>query len=172
MLERLGTGIALLWPALVYLLHQHLGAWPLLLVGSMLLAWRMPRARGVALAVAAMLLLLGLLGQPELGMRFYPVGVSLAMLLLFGSSLVSGMPVIEQIARLKDPQLPDTAIPYTRKVTWIWCLFFVVNGSIAAWTALYGSMQQWLSYNGLISYCLMGLMFAGEWCLRPRQQIH
>ena len=171
MLERLATGVALLWPLLVYLLHQQLGAWPLLLFGSVLLAWRLPRARGIALAVAATLLLPGLFGQPDLGMRFYPVGVSVAMLLLFSSSLVSGMPLIEQIARLKNPQLPPAAIPYTRKVTWVWCLFFVVNGSIAAWTALYGSMQQWLAYNGIISYCLMGLMFAGEWILRPRQQL-
>jgi len=71
---------------------------------------------------------------------------------------------------LQDPALPDEAIPYTRKVTIIWCGFFMLNGVLALLTTLYASDRIWALYNGLISYCLMGLLFAGEWLVRPKHK--
>ena len=78
------------------------------------------------------------------------------------------MPIIERLARLQEPDLPPEGVRYTRKVTWAWCGFFIVNGGIAAWTALYADLAAWTLYNGCISYLLMGLMFAVEWLCRRR----
>lgn len=155
-----------LWPVLVLSLHARVGSWPLLLIGAALLAWRLPQARKLAILAGVVLVGLGLLGHAELGMRAYPVAVSLIMLSLFAGSLLHGKPLVEQLARLREPDLPPAAVVYTRRVTQAWCVFLAVNGSIAAWTALYASLATWTLYNGVISYCLMGLMFAGEWLCR------
>ncbi|MCL1124602.1 COG4648 family protein [Shewanella surugensis] len=97
---------------------------------------------------------------------YYPVVISTCMLLLFAHSLKWGPSIIERLARLKEPDLPEKAVPYLNKVTLIWCSFFIVNGAIAYYTAQYASLSAWTLYNGLISYLLMGILFAGEWLYR------
>lgn len=109
-----------------------------------------------------------LLGNAALPLKLYPVFVNVGLLLLFSISLYFGPPVIERLARLREPQLPAEAVVYTRKVTQVWCGFFVLNGSLALATALYASERVWALYNGLIAYVLMGMLFAGEWLLRQR----
>lgn len=157
---------ALMWPLLVLLLHDDIGSWPLLVIGAALLAWRMPQARYLAAAAAVLLVALGGLGHAELGMRAYPVAVNAVMLAIFLSSLWRGVPVIERLARLREPELPAAGIRYTRNVTWAWCGFFILNGAIASWTALYASLATWTLYNGAISYGLIAVMFTGEWLIR------
>lgn len=157
---------ALMWPLLVLLLHDDIGSWPLLVIGAALLAWRMPQARYLAAAAAVLLVALGGLGHAELGMRAYPVAVNAVMLAIFLSSLWRGVPVIERLARLREPELPAAGIRYTRNVTWAWCGFFILNGTIASWTALYASLAAWTLYNGAISYGLIAVMFTGEWLVR------
>ena len=158
----------LLWPVLVLTLHDRVGSWPLLVAGALLLAWRLPQARALAMMAGVILVGLGLLGHAELGMRAYPVAITLIMLTLFAGSLMHGMPMVERLARLREPDLPPEGVAYTRRVTQAWCIFFVLNGSLSAWTALYASLATWTLYNGFISYCAMGLMFAGEWLCRRR----
>ena len=57
---------------------------------------------------------------------------------------------------------------YTRRVTQVWCGFFVVNGLIAVATALWASPAAWALWNGLLSYVAMGVLMAGEWLVRRR----
>ncbi|MCL1050020.1 hypothetical protein L2755_10340 [Shewanella abyssi] len=97
---------------------------------------------------------------------FYPVVINLTMLGLFSYSLVRGPSMIEQLARLKEPELPNEAIAYLNKVTLLWCGLFIFNGSVALYTALYTSLETWTLYNGLIAYLLIGLLLAGEWLYR------
>ena len=101
-------------------------------------------------------------------LRLYPVLVNLVMLGLFSWTLLFPPSLIERLARLKEPDLPPSGVRYTRRVTQVWCGFFVLNGSIAAYTALYSSLATWTLYNGLISYLLMGTLFGGEFLLRLR----
>jgi len=70
--------------------------------------------------------------------------------------------MIEVFARVSNPDLPQDAIGYTRKVTMVWCGFFLINGLIALWTALLADIETWTLYNGLISYCAIGALVAGE----------
>jgi len=99
---------------------------------------------------------------------FYPVFMNAAMLLLFGSSLLSPPTVVERIARSRHPGLPVEAVPYLRRVTIAWCIFFVGNGAVALYTALRSTFETWALYNGLIAYVLIGAMFAGEFLTRLR----
>jgi len=36
-------------------------------------------------------------------------------------------------------------------VTQIWCAFFVLNGLVAAWTAVWSSREVWAVYTGFVS---------------------
>jgi uncharacterized membrane protein len=105
-------------------------------------------------------------------LRLYPALVNGLMLLIFGWSLFSPPSLVERLARVQHPDLPPTGIIYTRRVTQVWCVFFIFNGSIALVTALWASMEVWSLYNGLIAYLLMGVLFAGEYLIRMKTQKH
>jgi uncharacterized membrane protein len=90
------------------------------------------------------------------------------MLCGFGGSLWSDMPLVERLARLREPRLPPEGVRYTRRVTQVWCIFFVFNGSMACLTALHGDMALWTMWNGMIAYLLIGALMAGEWLVRRR----
>ncbi|THF62503.1 COG4648 family protein [Pseudothauera rhizosphaerae] len=107
------------------------------------------------------------LADTQAALRWYPVMVNALLLAVFGASLMHGRPVIERLARLRHPDLPEAGVRYTRRVTEVWCGFFLVNGGIAAALALWGSWSAWTWYNGAASYALMGLLLGGEWLLRP-----
>jgi uncharacterized membrane protein len=111
-----------------------------------------------------------LLRSPE-AVLYYPVLVNAMFLLAFASSFFQSQTLIERLARRLDPNLPPHGVRYTRKVTFAWCLFFAVNGSVALWTTTQ-SMDVWTLYNGLISYIAMGVMFGGEWLIRQRLKRH
>jgi uncharacterized membrane protein len=119
---------------------------------------------GVALAYCA---LLAVSGESAL-LRWYPTLISLFLLLAFGLSLVWGPPVVERIARAREPELPAAAIPYTRKVTWVWVGFFVFNAGVSAALTVWAPLKWWTLYNGLLVYFIMGPLFVGEWLLRKR----
>ncbi|BDO00686.1 MULTISPECIES: COG4648 family protein [Klebsiella] len=173
------TGILLLaWPFIIWfgLAHNSLqGLLPLMAL-MLFLRFRQTRRRAGALsvvtqivAVAGMTLCIAsyLLKTHQL-LLFYPVVVNSVMLAVFGGSLWSRMPIIERLARLHEPDLPERAVRYTRRVTQIWCAFFIINGGIALFTALYGDLSLWTAWNGMISYLLMGTLMAGEWLVRQR----
>ncbi|NMG03847.1 hypothetical protein [Azoarcus taiwanensis] len=98
----------------------------------------------------------------------YPVLMNAILFGLFAGSLFRPPSVIERLARLHTPELAPEGVRYTRQVTAVWCGFFVINGGIAWWTAVAASREVWVLYNGLVSYLLMGMLFAGEWCVRRR----
>lgn len=103
---------------------------------------------------------------------FYPILVNALMLLIFGWSLFYPPSLIERLARLQHPDLPPEGVIYTRRVTLVWCGFFIVNGALALATALWASLEIWSLYNGLIAYVLMGVLFAAEYLVRIRTQKH
>lgn len=105
-------------------------------------------------------------------LRFYPALVSGMLLVIFSSSLLSGPSMIERLARLQHPDLPPEGIIYTRRVTQVWCVFFIVNGVVSLATALCSSFEVWSLYNGLIAYLLMGILLGGEYVLRIKTQKH
>lgn len=115
---------------------------------------------GILLALASWLL------KQNHWLLYYPVIVSLLLLALFSHSLLNPPPIIERLARLTEPDLPPAGVRYTRKVTQVWCLFFIINGSIALFTCLYGDIALWTLYNGAISYFLMGILMCTEWIIR------
>ena len=98
----------------------------------------------------------------ELLLRIYPSLVNLGLLIAFGATLVHGPTMIEKFARIGTPNLSEPAIRHTRRVTQIWCAFFLANGVFSLYTALYWPREAWSLYNGAIAYGLIGLLLAGE----------
>ncbi len=100
--------------------------------------------------------------------RYYPVAINAVLLTVFSLSLYTGPSLVERLARLREPDLPPAAIAYTRRVTQVWCVFFLINGAVALYTALYSTLATWAWYNGGLAYALMMALFGAEWLVRRR----
>ena len=128
------------------------------------------RARGlVALggSVATLLVLSALLDDPRF-LLAYPSLVNAALLLHFAWSL-RGVPIAERFARMEvsDPaELGEAGVRYCRRVTLVWCGFFIVNGGLATALAVWAPRTVWAVYTGGVSYLLVGLVFAVEYVVR------
>jgi uncharacterized membrane protein len=99
-------------------------------------------------------------------LRFYPVFINLSFLIGFGYTLFRPPTVAERLAILSGREITAMVRSYTRGVTWVWCVFFAINGSVAALIALSASMKVWAFYNGFLAYVLMGALLAGEYIYR------
>ncbi|HCH5666592.1 TPA: hypothetical protein NKZ44_003691 [Vibrio parahaemolyticus] len=116
-------------------------------------------------AVGILLVALGMVFKQHGWLKFYPVVVNVCMLCVFAFSLKQPQSIIERLARLQEPELLPSGVAYTRKVTMVWCVFFVLNAAFALYTCFL-PVKIWTLYNGLISYLLAGSLFAGEWIVR------
>lgn len=168
----------LAWPFLIgYGLASHNLQWilPLMVLLLLLRVWQVRQHRGplryvilsVALAGVVLCVASALLHAHQ-WVLFYPVVVNLVMLVVFGSSLWTTMPMVERLARIREPNLSPAGVRYTRKVTKVWCGFFIGNGAVALFTVLYADMRLWTLWNGIIAYILMGTLMACEWLVRQR----
>lgn len=110
-------------------------------------------------------------------LKLYSVAISATLLCVFGSSLFFKPNIIFRFACLSDKSIKGSSFEnqvngYCQKVTIIWCAFFIINGSISAFSSLhdFGSDvlndKIWSVYNGGISYILMGLLFTVEFIVR------
>jgi uncharacterized membrane protein len=164
--------VSLAYPVVVYLALGHVSPrWIalLLVVLALARAWVTRESFWLVAAVLATVLAgASFLGDFWGPLKLYPALVNLVMLGLFGMSLWRGPSVVERVARLRDPDFPPAAVVYTRRVTQVWCGFFVVNGLVAVATALWASTAVWTLYNGLLSYIAMGVLMGVEWLVRRR----
>lgn len=101
-------------------------------------------------------------------LRLLPVATNAICLVSFGYTLWRPPSMIERFARGFDSQLDARGVAYTRRVTQVWCGFFLANGLIALYTALATSLAVWTLYNGLLAYLLMASLLAGEYLVRRR----
>ena len=86
----------------------------------------------------AVLVALSLLLESHRPLFALPVLINLFLLISFGASLLNErVPIVETFARMIDGDLTIEKVKYCRSVTKIWCLFFVLNGSISVWLALF-----------------------------------
>ena len=162
-----------LYPLAIWLGHDSVE--PRWLAGLLLLAaaTRLPAMKGSQVArwsVAGALALaaLTLWGNALLPLKLYPVLVNGVLLAVFGYSLAAPPSMIERLALLREPVLSPAAKVYTRRVTQLWCVFFLFNGAVALGTALWASQAVWSLYTGVIAYVLMGLLFGVEFLVRMR----
>lgn len=107
----------------------------------------------------------------KLFLKFYPIVICSSMLFIFSLSLFNPPCIIFRFATLQDKTIKGSVnegriYAYCKKVTYVWCAFFILNSLAALYTALYCDDRVWSLYNGGISYIIMGTIFAVEFLIR------
>ncbi len=182
LITALSSGILFLYPFAIYFGLKHYSPSSLALVFLVLLLLRLMLIKNT-LVKMPWILPAAILGggaisvtfftQSTVGFKLYPLMVNLAMFCVFSYSCFKPPTVIETFARIKEKNLNNQGVLYTKKVTLVWCLFFLLNGSISLYTALFASFDHWLLYNGFISYILMALLMTVEYLIRRKvKQYH
>ena len=168
------AAFSIAYPILAVLAIRTIGPWPVVgLLCVMLLLRGASNVLGAAttpmtLALIAVAVAVGgvSIWDPEHAVRLYPFFMNAAMLVAFLNTLLRPPSMIERFARIREPNLPESGVRYTRKATIAWCVFIFCNGAIALWTALFADLNLWALYNGVIAYAAMGLMFGAELLVR------
>ncbi len=174
----MGIAALALYPLIAWLGLKHgsprATGFLLVILVALRLPWiRRGGAARMGLSLAAIPLSVSLLTAVtgHAGFLLWSPALTNALLLAyFAFSLKRGPSVAEAFARLKHGQLTPEAVAYCRKATVAWCLFFVLNGLIAAATAWHGDRDIWAAYNGGLCYVLLALMAGGEFWIRQRVQ--
>lgn len=166
--------IGVAYPFIVYAAMGRVPAGALVLLALILAGARLVMVRGGAIAgMLAPPLVLVLVGTAALGLvngqwgsLGYPVLMNLAFAFAFGWSLRRPPSLVQVFASRAEPDPSPRAIAYMRKVSALWCAFLMVNALVTLALALWAEVAVWALYTGLISYLLMGVLFAGEWLVR------
>jgi uncharacterized membrane protein len=170
------AGLGLAYPFAVFLSPSHVPTGALVLAALTLAAGRLAvmrrtnAARSLTPAMIGVLAVTAGLGAVDTrsAALAYPVAMSLGMAAAFGMSLFRPPSLVESLAALTEPAPTAAARSYMRTVSLVWCLFLTANGLVSALTAWLGDIEVWTLYNGLVSYLLMGALFAGEYAVRRR----
>jgi uncharacterized membrane protein len=172
---RILLGIA--YPVLIYLAvsmaQPRTVAFAALILIAVRLAFTSPgklidyaRAFGLPVLAVALILAAAAVWNSPTSLLLTPALVSFALLAVFARSLVRGPPMVERFARLQVDDPTDAEIRYCRRVTIVWCVFFLANALTAAWLAVAGDLEIWTLYTGFFSYVLVGVVFASEFTYR------
>ncbi|MBI9105593.1 MAG: hypothetical protein JEZ04_02550 [Spirochaetales bacterium] len=121
--------------------------------------------------VLALLVVFIFIFNSEVCLKLYPVIINVSLLATFGWTLLRPPVMILRFASIQDKTLSEQEgypgiVSYCRKVTIIWCSFFVFNILMSLYTTFFLSDFFWSLYNGLISYILIGVLFFGEMAVR------
>ncbi|HRW59746.1 MAG TPA: hypothetical protein P5340_03750 [Defluviicoccus sp.] len=174
------AAVVIAYPAVVYAGLQYFDAWVvalLLLIAAIVRLMALGRRDierqvltpliGGAVVLAATAIFVFVFNCDRC-LRFYPVFMSLLLFGIFFWTLRNPPSMVERFARLSNPDLSGAAVSYTRGVTQVWCGFLLCNAAIALYSSIGPSLELWAIYNGLISYCVMGLICAAEFVVRCR----
>ncbi len=142
------------------------------------LDWKPLLSSGLFLAAGLFCFITG----KEFFLKLYSVVINLTLLAVFGSTLFFQPNIIFRFATLADKSILGSSYEnqvksYCKKVTIVWCCFFILNGAAATITTfadkIFGlspeiARKVWAMYNGGISYVLMGTLFVVEFIVRKR----
>jgi uncharacterized membrane protein len=99
----------------------------------------------------------------------YPLIVSLALCIAFGSSLFRERSLIETFARLHRTQLEAREVSHCRAATWAWTTFFLCNGGVVAVLSIFAPLSWWTLYTGVVSYLLSAMVGLVELTIRVKR---
>jgi uncharacterized membrane protein len=118
------------------------------------------------LGAIALMLALAMASNHRVFILTLPAAINLIRLWGFAGSLRSEVSLVERFALMLHPDLSTEEHRYCRRVTVIWSIFFVINGSIALALSFWGTFFAWTLYNGFIAYLLIGALAGGEFIYR------
>ena len=147
------------WLALVWLLGISLAG---ALIARRLWAW-------IVLGLGALLLYwLVVVGHGRFALYVPPALIPAALFLLFASSLRAGAtPLISRVATImRGEPLPPPLVVYTRHVTMLWCVVFIVMFTSAVVLAIWAPPEVWSLMTNVVHYVVLGAVFVAEFAYR------
>lgn len=161
-----------LYPFLVYFGLKYVPPGTLGLILAIFLAFRFgilsSEEKSVLLPMMLLLVAFALLAAVMESSRMllvYPVLVNLFLAITFARSLRGGDSILLMAVKARKIEIGEYVPPYLYRLSQVWVLFFLLNGTVAAWTCTQ-SLEVWAIYNGLISYIAAGCLLAGEFVFR------
>jgi uncharacterized membrane protein len=147
------------WLALVWLLGISLAS---ALVARRAWAW------GTLALGAVGLYWLVVLGHGRYALYVPPALIPVALFIVFSRTLrADATPLITRIATImRGEPLPPLLVVYTRHVTVLWCLVFVVMFASAVLSAIWGSAEVWSLMTNVVHYVVLGAIFVLEFAYR------
>ena len=96
----------------------------------------------LALCILLLLVIASFISNSSVFIRLYSFFVNVGLFIGFSSSLHLPESIIYRFATLAQPTIKQSITrekvkKYCRKVTILWCVFFIINGTIAFMTALF-----------------------------------
>lgn len=169
--------LSLAYPLLVYFGLSNFGFKKLFFVIAAIALLKLSFSKGnkklelfqkMGPALLLVLSLVAWVGQNEKLFLYYPLAINLGLLLLFSSSLFREKNIVELLARLKEPDLPESGVRYTKKVCILWCGYFLVNSLVVFYTIHFTDLETWTLYNGFISYVVIAVIAGLEFLVRQK----
>lgn len=169
--------LLLLYPLLSHVTvmtgSPHVAAYYLLLIALLFLIKELySRKYTIAFILAVVLVFIGWLLAVEkyvLLMYIPPVAISLGLLLLFGRSLQPGsVPLITRYARYIDGDLDEKLLRYTRRVTRVWTVFFLLMLIETVALAIWASVETWSLFTNVLNYVAIVVLLFIEVVYRYR----
>ena len=144
----------------------------ILLVAPVFLAFR-SRSAGIfaVLITSAFVILLDMTMEDVDQQLLYlmPVLINFTLAVVFGRTLRPGeTPLVTRFAILLNGRPEPRVVSYTRRVTRLWTLFFVLLALESLLLALFAPLEIWSLFVNILNYLLAGLLFAGEYFYRIR----
>jgi len=97
------------------------------------------------------------------------VAIHAALAIMFGLTLRPGQePLVTALARRVHGGLTPGMAAYSRKVTLVWSVYFVLMGTISIGLFLFAPFDSWALFANLMTPLAMVLLFVGEFLLRYR----
>lgn len=112
-----------------------------------------------------------------------PLVVNLSLAWFFGRTLAPGREaLITRFARLERSEPEPDVLTYTRRLTFVWVVFFLAMAAVSATLALSGAHAAWVWFTAVGNYLCVAALFALEYAYRrcrfprdrhvsPREQI-
>lgn len=119
-------------------------------------------------AIALMFAALGWVSNNGTWLLILPSATQATFGLAFLRSL-KGTPLIEHFARMVKPELSVPEQAHCRSWTKVWGIYLIVLAALGLVLARWASLGFWALYVGLLSYGLVGVLFAVEYVVRKIQ---
>ena len=116
-------------------------------------------------AIALVFAVLGWISDDATWLLVLPSATQGAFGIAFLRSL-SGVPLIEHFARMVKPELGPGELAHCRAWTRIWGIYLLVLAAIGLGLARWAPLPVWTVYVGVVSYLLVGALFAVEYVIR------
>src|SRR5215475_1714993 len=119
-------------------------------------------------AIALVFAVVGWISHDGIWLLVLPSATQATFGLAFLRSL-SGVPLIEHFARMTKPELSPGQIAHCRSWTRIWGFYLLVLAALGLGLARWAPLTVWTVYVGVVSYVLVGVLFAIEYVIRKIQ---